>query len=94
MSVLLLLLFGLQLFDLTGGLDFNTAPLTATFASGITMSNVNVPVIMDSIGGEKNEVLGLTLDMSPSLAPAITAGNRDRAVGVIVDITSKNLYVN
>ena len=53
------------------------------------MSNVSVPIMMDNIV-EEREQFDLTLNVSPSLAPAITAGSRDRAVGVIVDTTSKN----
>ena len=53
------------------------------------MSNVSVPIMMDNIV-EEREQFDLTLNVSPSLAPAITAGSRDSAVGVIVDTTSKN----
>ena len=54
------------------------------------MSNVSVPIIVDSVSGEKNEEFDLTLNVSPFLAPAITAGSRDRVTGVIIDTTSKN----
>ena len=69
-------------------MDFNTAPLTATFASGMTMINVSVPVTRDDIA-EGNEMFDLTLTVPSSLAPSITAGDRDTAVGVITDSTSK-----
>ena len=79
---------------LIDGVDFNNAKLTATFAIWMTMSNVSIPIMMDGIAGEKKEEFNLALNVSPSLAPAITAGSRDSAVGVIIDTTSKNLLVN
>ena len=73
-------------------MDFDNIPLTATFASGMTMSNVSVPVMMDNII-EGHEEFDLTLNVSSSLAPAITAGSTDRAVGVIIDSTSKRFIM-
>ena len=73
---------------LTGGVDFNNATLTATFASGMRMSNVSVPVIPDSIA-EGHEELDLKLNIPSSLSPAITAGSRDMATGNITDSISK-----
>ena len=73
---------------LTGGVDFNPTPLTATFASGMTMSNVSVPVNNDSFL-EGPEEFNLTLDVPSSLGPAVTAGDRVRATGVIIDSSSK-----
>ena len=55
------------------------------------MSNVSVPVIEDSVAKEHEE-FNLTLNVPSSLSPAITAGSRDRATGVITDSTSK--YIN
>ena len=52
------------------------------------MSRVRVPVINDSIV-EGSERFNLMLTVPPSLAPAIAAGNRNTAVGVITDSTSK-----
>ena len=52
------------------------------------MSNVSVPVIVDKVAGESEE-FDLTLNVPSSLGPAITAGSRDRATGVITDSTSK-----
>ena len=73
---------------LTGGVDFNTITLTATFTSGMTMSNVSIPVIVDNIV-EEHEEFDLILSVPSSLGPAITAGGRDTATGVITDNTSK-----
>ena len=73
---------------LTGGVDFNTATLTATFASGMKTSNVSVPVMPDSIA-EGHEEFDLSLNVPSLLNPAITAGSRDMAIGNITDSTSK-----
>ena len=80
---------GMKNIWLTGGVDFNTTILTATFASGMRMSNVSVPVIVDKIA-EGHEEFDLSLNVPSSLSPAITAGSRDRATGVITDSTSKD----
>ena len=77
---------------LTGGIDFNTATLTATFDSGMTMSSVSVAVINDTIIEEAEE-FDLTLTVPSSLGPAITAGSRNTAVGIITDSTSKCVYM-
>ena len=52
------------------------------------MSNVSVPVISDNVV-EGPEKFKLTLNVRSSLGPAITAGGRSSAVGVIIDSTSK-----
>ena len=52
------------------------------------MGNVSVPVIVDSIA-EGHEEFNLTLSIPSSLSPAIKAGGRDSAEGVIIDSTSK-----
>ena len=87
-SIMCIIMCGLKNVWLTGGVDFNTATLTATFASGMTTSNVSVPVIVDSVA-EGQEEFDLILNIPSSLSPAITAGGRDRATGVITDSTSK-----
>ena len=53
------------------------------------MSNVSLTVLLDHVGGEGLERFNLTLNVPSSLDPAITAANRDSAVGVIIDSTSK-----
>ena len=50
------------------------------------MSSVRVPVINDS-NVEGNEEFNLSLTVPSSLSPAITAGDRIAAVGVITDST-------
>ena len=52
------------------------------------MSSVSVPVIDDKLVGE-NETFDLMLIVPSSLGPAITAGGRNRAIGVIIDTTSE-----
>ena len=54
----------------------------------MTISSVRVPVINDDVA-EGSERFNLMLTVPPSLAPAIRAGNRNTAVGVITDPTSK-----
>jgi len=54
----------------------------------MTMSSVNVSVINDIIN-EGAEEFDLKLTVPLSLGPAITAGSRSVAVGVITDSTSK-----
>ena len=51
-------------------------------------SNVRVPLIVDDIHEELEE-FNLILNVPSSLSPSITAGGRDRAVGVINDSTGK-----
>ena len=56
------------------------------------MSNVSVPVIVDEVV-EGVEEFDLRLVVPSSLGPAITAGSRDTATGVITDNTSKCVTV-
>ena len=75
-----------------GGVDFSNATLTATFASGTTMSNVSVPVRTDEVF-EGSEEFDLRLNVPSSLGAAIQAGSRNTATGIIVDSDSKCLTV-
>ena len=56
------------------------------------MSSVRVPVISDNIV-EGSERFNLLLTVPSSLAPAIRAGNRNTAVGVITDSASKHKMI-
>ena len=87
-SIMCIIMCGLKNVWLTGGVDFNATTLTATFASGMIMSNVSVQVMVDSVV-EGSEEFDLSLNVPSSLSPSITAGSRDRATGVIIDSTSK-----
>ena len=91
-SVMCMIMCWVKSVWLTGGVDFNTTPLTATFDSGMTMSNVSVPVMDDMLAEGVNEMFDLTLNVPSSLGPAITvAGGRSNrmATGVIIDTTSE-----
>ena len=59
----------------------------------MTVANVSVPVNNDNFA-EGNEEFDLMLTVPSSLSPGITAGGRNRAVGVINDSTSKCINVN
>ena len=58
----------------------------------MTTSSVSVSVINDTIVEEAEE-FDLTLNVPSSLGPAITAGGRNTAVGVITDPTSKYIVI-
>ena len=75
-SVMCMIMCWLKSVWLTGGVDFDTTPLTATFDSGMTMSRVSVPVIDDKLAEGENETFDLMLIVPSSLGPAITAGGR------------------
>jgi len=47
-----------------------------------------IPVVDDMLAEGRNETFDLSLSVPSSLA-AITAGDRDRAIGVIIDTTSE-----
>ncbi|XP_065893096.1 FRAS1-related extracellular matrix protein 2-like isoform X2 [Dysidea avara] len=70
----------------TGGNDFSTAVLTASFASGATSATVSVPVFPDGIV-EEDEQFDLTLSLPPSTPTGINLGRRRRATGIIIDST-------
>ena len=92
-SVMCMIMCLLKSVWLTGGVDFDTTPLTATFDSGMTMSSVSVPVIDDMIAEGKNETFDLMLTVPSPLAPAITVGGRNNAIGNIIDTTSESIIL-
>ena len=53
------------------------------------MSNISVPVIDDMIAEGENETFDLMLIIPSTVNAAITAGGRNRAIGVINDTTSE-----
>ena len=55
----------------------------------MTTSSVSVPVVDDILAEGRNETFLLMLSVPSSLGPAMTAGGRDRAIGVIIDTTSE-----
>ena len=72
---------------LTGGVDFNTTPLTAVFHRESIMSSISVPVMTDDIV-ELNEAFHVTLSISSSVQ-GIMVGDRHSATIVITDSTGK-----
>ena len=56
------------------------------------MSNISIPVIDDKLAEGKIEIFDLMLIVPSSLAPGITAGGRDSAVGIIIDTTGESVY--
>ncbi|XP_065917576.1 extracellular matrix protein 3-like [Dysidea avara] len=53
----------------------------------MTSSSVNVSVMDDMLAEGRNETFNLMLSVPSSLGPAITAGGRNRSIGVIIDTT-------
>ena len=76
---------------ITGDVDIDITTLTAAFDGGMTRSSVSVPVIDDKLLEGENETFNLMLIVPPSLGPAIAAGGRNRATGVIIDTTSEHM---
>ena len=58
--------------------------MNATFASGMTVSSVNIPLIADGLI-ERDEQFNVMLNVPSSAGRGITAGNRDSAVVIIMD---------
>ena len=58
----------------------------------MTMSNVSVLVMDDKLAEWNDEMFDLMLTIPSALGPTITAGSRNRAIGVIVDTTGKHIY--
>ena len=71
---------------LTGGVDFGTTTLTATFDSGMTMSSVSVPVIDDDIV-EGNETFVVMLSLNSK--KGIKIDGKNNAMVTIMDSTGK-----
>ena len=90
-SVMCMIMCWVKSVWLTGGVDFNTTPLTATFDNGTTMSSVSVPVIDDKLAEGVNETFDLILTVFSILGPTITADDRNRSIGLVVDTTGKHM---
>ena len=69
-------------------MDYDSAPLTATFTAGSTSTTVNVPVINDNIA-EELEKFDLSFTIPSSLESQVISGAITKAVGNITDNTSK-----
>ena len=72
----------------SGGTDYNSTPINATFTAGTTSTTVNVPLINDSIA-EGPETFNLNVTIPPSLSGQVELGTIIEAVGYIIDDTSK-----
>ena len=74
---------------LTGGVDFNTTSLTATFDNMTTMSNISIPVTTDKIV-EEDETFDVSLSIPSSVNSRIKVQNsRKRATVTITDSSSE-----
>ena len=73
-----------------GSNDFNSVTQTATIVAGKSSITVNITIADDS-SVEGNENFNMSLNIPSSLGPAITAGDRNRAIGVIIDTTSEDV---
>ena len=69
-------------------MDYDSAPITATFTAGSISAMVIVPVIMDDIV-EESESFNLKFTISPSVNIQVIPGNITEATGLITDDTSK-----
>ena len=59
----------------------------------MTSSSVSVPVMDDKLAEWRDETFDLILTVSSTLGPSITAGDRNRTVGIIVDTTGKHMSI-
>lgn len=67
--------------------------MNVTFASGMTVSSVNIQLIADSLI-ERDEQFNVALSIPSSAGRGITAGNRDSAVVLIMDDVSYSKWMN
>ena len=78
----------LMLLYLGNGVDYVSTPITATFPAGTNSTTINVPVIKDVISEDDLETFDLIF-IIPSSLKSVFTGSIDRAVGNIIDNTSK-----
>ena len=72
-------------------MDYDSSPLTATFTAGSTNTTVNVPVIKDNIA-EVSERFSLNFSIPSSLEGRVIPGMITQSFGIIIDITSKQIF--
>ena len=70
------------------GVDYVSTPIIATIAANTTSTTINVPVTKDNIA-EESETFDLTFIIPPSLRSQVIPKRITKAVGVIIDNTSK-----
>ena len=68
-------------------MDYSSIPITATFPAGVNSTTINVPVTKDVIV-EETETFDLNFTI-PSSLKRVMMGNISRALGNIIDNTSK-----
>ena len=78
---------------LGNGVDYNSANVDVTFIGGSNITIVKIPVIMDDIV-ERSETFDLKITIPSSLKDQVIPGNITKAVGSIIDNTSKKIYKN
>ena len=71
---------------LTGGVDFDTATLTATFENGMTMSSVRVPLVVDNIVEMDEEFV---ISLNQPTVRGVTLGTINMTTGIIMDSTGE-----
>ena len=71
------------------GVDYTSAPITATFSAGSTSTTIDIPVSIDDTL-EEREIFNLNFSISSSSSGQVIPGNITTATGIIIDDTSKN----
>ena len=75
---------------LSGGTDYTSTPINATFTARVTTTTINIPLINDSIA-EGPETFDLSFTIPSSLSGQVIPGTITKAVGNITDDTGKTI---
>ena len=75
-------------FGKSGGNDYDSTPITASFTAGTTSTMINVPITNDT-NAEEIETFNLNIIIPSSLLGRLFLGERAMAVGKIIDASSK-----
>ena len=70
------------------GVDYNSTPITTTFSAGANSTTVNIPITADHIG-EGPETFDVNFTIPSSLNGQVVLGAVTKAIGNIIDDTSK-----
>ena len=68
----------------SGGVDYDSATLTAVFTADSTFTTVEIPIINDT-AMEENEEFSITLNLLPTNSTRVTLGVQSTATAVIID---------
>ena len=82
------MLYCVMSLEWSGGVDYDSAPIDATFTAGSNSTTVNVPLINDSIA-EGPETFDLNFTIPSSLRGQVEFGIITKAIGNITDDTGK-----